>query len=64
MAMVRNWRTSKEEKPMETSQNKCQCEKSSCACAGIAVERCNCGERCACKRTCRCAPGCGCASAK
>ena len=49
---------------METSESKCRCEKTSCGCAGIAVERCTCGERCGCKKECRCAPVCGCAAAK
>ena len=46
------------------NQNECRCEKVSCGCAAVGVERCTCGERCACKRACRCSGGCGCTVAK
>jgi hypothetical protein len=49
------------EKP---NQNRCQCEKASCACAGTKVESCNCGPDCDCSRACNCAGPCDCADAK
>ncbi len=42
----------------------CRCEKTSCGCAGVVVERCACGGRCACKSACRCNGGCNCKAAK
>jgi len=45
------------------TQNECRCEKTSCGCATVKVDRCVCGERCACKSACRCTGGCACEAA-
>jgi hypothetical protein len=46
------------------TQNECRCEKTSCGCANVKAERCQCGERCACKSACRCIGGCACKTAR
>jgi hypothetical protein len=48
----------------EQAKNECRCEKTTCGCAAVRVERCSCGERCACRSSCRCGAGCSCAAAK